>query len=120
MDSAFHLVVILLIVALFATIIYEIYVIFVTIAGGDITHTIDGILFAFILVELFTILYTYLVKHYIKVERVIEVGIISIVREIIFKHLEMGTDMVYATATLLIALGVLFLIEKHYSKERNV
>lgn len=121
LDAALHVLIILLILALFIVIAYELYLIFmVDIPSLGVKATIDGILFTLILVELFTILYSYLEKHYIKVERVIEVAIISIVREIIFKLFEMDDSKIYAVSALLVSLGVLFFIEKHYSGKRNV
>ncbi len=121
LDAALHVLIILLMLALFIVIAYELYLVFVVeIPSLGVNATIDGILFTLILVELFTILYAYLDKHYIKVERVIEVAIISIVREIIFKVFTMEDSKIYAVAALLLALGVLFLIEKHYSRQRNV
>jgi uncharacterized membrane protein (DUF373 family) len=116
LDIALHAMIITLILALFLTILYKLYFIFfVHMPIGDISLVVDNILFALILVELFTILYSYLTEHYIKVERVIEVGIISIVREIIFKLFELDVDKIYSVAVILVALGALLFIEKNYT-----
>lgn len=121
MRIAIRMLVIFLILALFITIVMELWVIFtVEIPSMDLRHTVDSILFALILVELFTILRKYLEKGYIKVERVIEVGIISIIREIIFRLFEMPVESIYAISILLLTLGALFFVEKFYSKERNI
>ena len=121
LDVILHLIIFLLIIATLGTIFIEMYKLFVVeLITGNVRVIIEHILFTFILIELFTILHSYLIKHYIKVERIIEVGIISVVREIVFQVFEIEVSRIYALAVLLIALGALFFIEKHFSKERNV
>lgn len=115
-----HIVILLLILALFVTIAYELYLIFfVEIATGNFTGLVKNLLFTLILIELLTILYSYLKKGYIKVERVIELGIISLVREMLFKVEEFDSGKIYAIAALLISFGAIFFIEKYWSKTRN-
>lgn len=116
-----NIIIILLIVALLAAIIYKLFILyFVDIAGGNFQNIINDLLLLIILIELFTILYAYLQKYYIKVERVIELGMISIIREMLFKVQEFEIGRIYAIAVLLLSFGILFLIEKYYSKSRNV
>lgn len=116
-----NIAIILLIIALIITIFFKLYVLFFAdIASGNFQNIINDLLLTIILIELFTILYSYLQKYYIKVERVIELGIISIIREILFKVQEFEISRIYAIAVLLVSFGVLFIIEKYYSKSRNV
>jgi len=116
-----NVLIMLIIIALIVTIFYKLYLLFFKeIASGNIQSIIDNILFTLILVELFTILYSYLQKHYIKVERIIEVAIISIVRESLFRVYDLDAGKIYALAVLLVAFGVLFFIEKYYSHMRNM
>ena len=116
-----NIIIILLIIALTATILYKLYILFfIDIVTGDFHNIINDLLLTLILIELYTILYSYLQKYYIKVERVIELGVISIIREMLFKVQEFEITRIYAIAVLLLSFGVLFFIEKYYSKSRNV
>ena len=115
-----NIIIIILIFALFVTILYKLYnLFFVDLINGSFQSIIDDLLLTLILIELFTILYSYLLKHYIKVERVIELGIISLVREMLFKLNEFETSKIYAVAALLVSLGIIFFIEKYWSRTRN-
>ncbi len=121
LKSVSNVIIILLIVALVVTIVYKLYALFfVDMMSGNFQNVINDLLLTIILIELFTILYSYLVKYYIKVERVIELGIISIIREMLFKIQEFEANKIYAVAVLLVSFGLLFFIEKYYSKSRNV
>ncbi len=116
-----NIIIILLIVALVVTIVFKLHVLFfVDIVSGNFQSIINDLLLTLILIELFTILYSYLLKYYIKVERVIELGMISIIREMLFKIDVFETNKIYAVAVLLVSFGILFFIEKYYSKSRNV
>lgn len=110
----------LLIVALLFMIVRQIILLF----GGpiwalEIKDKIDTMLFALILVELFTILFFYLKEHKIKVDRIIEVGIISLIRDVIFKVYETEVARLFAMAAILVVLGALFFIEKYFAKSRE-
>lgn len=121
LDFTLHILSLFLILALVIVILRELSVLFlVDILKADVQTIVDNILFILILVELFTILYAYLKKHYIKVERVVEVGIISIVREVIFKIFDIEVTKIYALSAILLVMGGIFFIEKKYSKERDV
>jgi uncharacterized membrane protein (DUF373 family) len=115
-----NIIIVILMLALIVTIVYKLYILFfVDIAIGNFDGIINDLLLTLIFIELFTILYSYLEKHYIKVERVIELGIISVVREIIFKVNEIQANKIYAIAVLLVSFGLIFYIEKYWSKTRN-
>lgn len=107
----------LLIISLLIMILKQIINLFLeTLWTSDIKSKIDTVLFSLILVELFTILFYYLKEHRVRVDRIIEVGIISLVRDIIFKIFDLDNGKLYAMALILFVLGVLFFIEKYYSK----
>jgi len=115
-----NIIIVALIFALLLTIVFKLYVLFfVDLINGDFQSVINNLLLTLILIELFTILYSYLLKHYIKVERVIELGIISLVREMLFKVEQFESSKIYAVSVLLVAFGVIFFIEKYWSKTRN-
>ena len=121
LKTSSNVIIILLIVALIVTILFKLYILFfIDIAGGDFISIINDLLLVLIFIELFTILYSYLQRHYIKVERVVELGMISIIREMMFKIEIFETSKVYAIAVLLVAFGMVFFIEKYYSRTRNV
>lgn len=110
----------ILMIVLVLTIAYKLYMLlFVDFFGGDFPSVINDLLLILILMELFTILYSYLKKQYIKVERVIELGVISIVRELLFRIDHYSHSKIYAISVLLVALGIIFFIEKYYSTTRN-
>ncbi|HIH31760.1 TPA: hypothetical protein HA235_03570 [Candidatus Woesearchaeota archaeon] len=116
-----NIIIVLLILALVITILYKLYILFFKdLISGDFNSIINDLLLTLILIELFTILYSYLQKHYIKVERVVELGMISIIREMLFKVEVFEANKIYAIAVLLVAFGALFFIEKYYSRTRNV
>ena len=120
MDYALHILIFILIVALFIAILISLFdLFFVQVADGNLHLIINDILFVFILVELFTILNQYLTKHTIRVERIVEVGIISIIREIIFIAFEIEVAKVYAISVLLLSLGGLFFIEKYFGSKKT-
>lgn len=121
LDKALNITIFLLIFSLLFLITKELYVlIFLKLfQNGEIGQIVDLILFIFILIELFTILVSYLKKGYIKVERIVEVGIISIVRDIIFHVDTIETTKIYSISAVLLVLGGLFFIEKRFSKDRN-
>lgn len=115
-----NVIIVLLIVALLATIIFKLYLLFfIDIPSANFKSIIDNVLLVFIFIELLTILYSYLQRLYIKVERVIELGIISIVREMLFRVSDFEASKIYAVAVLLVALGILFFIEKYWANTRN-
>jgi uncharacterized membrane protein (DUF373 family) len=121
LEKGLHGLTFLLIISLIIIILKELYKLFFKdLFFSDLNIIIHSVLFIFILIEMFTILISYLHKGYIKVERIVEVGIISIVREIIFNVLNVEIARLYALAALLLALGCLFYIEKHFSAVRNV
>jgi uncharacterized membrane protein (DUF373 family) len=115
-----NVIIIILMIALVVTIFYKLYILFfIDISSGQFHDIINDLLFTLILIELFTILYSYLLKYYIKVERVVELGMISIVREMLFKINDVEVSRIYAVSVLLISFGILFVVEKYYSKTRN-
>ncbi|MFP4523904.1 MAG: phosphate-starvation-inducible PsiE family protein [Candidatus Woesearchaeota archaeon] len=115
----FNLLVILLIIGLLIIILRELYNLFTGVFSAEISAIINGVLFIFILIELFTILTSYLQYEHIKVERVVEVGIISIVRDTIFHAFELEPTKMYGLSALLLVFGVLFFVEKKFSHTRN-
>jgi uncharacterized membrane protein (DUF373 family) len=120
-SSVFNILIYFLIIALLIIIIKELYYLFAsTIWNGDVKIAIDMILFIFILIEIFTILIAYLKTEFIKVERIVEVGIISLVRDLIFHATTMEPTRTYGLSAILLVFGLLFFIEKYFSKERNL
>ena len=116
----FNILIYFLILAVLIVIVKELYFLFSgSIWDGEIKLIIDKILFIFILIEIFTILIAYLKTEHVKVERIVEVGIISLVRELIFYINSMEPNRAYAFASILLVFGILFFIEKYFSNNNE-
>lgn len=115
----FNFLILLLIAGVLVIILRELYSLFSGILSSEINVMINNILFIFILIELFTILLSYLRFQHIKVERVIEVGIISVVRDSIFHVFESEPSKMYGISALLLVFGLIFFIEKKFSGKTN-
>jgi uncharacterized membrane protein (DUF373 family) len=119
-DNLFHTLTFLLIVAVVIILFKQLYSMFVYELFYESARVlIDSILFLFILLELYTILIQYLRKGYIKVERIVEVGIIAVVKELMFHISDLNMNSMIGISSILLSLGALFYIEKHFSKQRN-
>ena len=119
-SSIFNILIYFLILALLIAIVRELWFLFSGyIWFGEVREIINKILFIFILIEIFTILLAYLKTEHVKVERIVEVGIISFVRELIFYGTEIEPVRAYALSAILLVFGILFFIEKKYSNDRN-
>jgi uncharacterized membrane protein (DUF373 family) len=99
-------------VIIFVIIIRQFYLLLAVHLLSDIKTTIDIVLFIFILIELIIILFEYITKGNIKVENIIEVGIISVVREVMFHSLDMDPVRIFSLAGILLVFGGIFYIEK--------
>jgi len=117
--GVFNLLVVLLIFGLLAIILRELYSLFGDIFSAKISVLINSVLFIFILVELFTILLAYLRSGEIKVEKIVEVGIISIVRDSIFHIFETEPARIYGISALLLVFGLIFFIERKFSYNKK-
>jgi uncharacterized membrane protein (DUF373 family) len=119
-EKLLNVLIFILLIALTLIIFKELYQLFAyEFFTADVKELIDSVLFVFILIELFTILFSYLKKGYIKVERIVEVGIISLVRDVIFHISSFEIMRIFGIAALFLTLGFLFYIEKYFSKNRN-
>lgn len=119
LNNIFHYIVVILIGILMFVIGKTFYEVISTILVTESSVIINEILFILILVELFTILYFYLREHRIKVERIVELGIIAIVREVMFHAFEIDVHRIYAVTAFLLALGAIFYIEKRHCESRE-
>ena len=109
----------LLVLILFVIIIRQFYDLVTMTLFGDIKNTVDAVLFIFILIELQIILFEYILKGFIKVESIIEVGIISLVRETIFHILDMTPLRIFSLAAVLLVFGGIFYIERNGTKMKK-
>jgi uncharacterized membrane protein (DUF373 family) len=110
-----------LMIGVLVVIIRQLYHLFTTdLFSAEIKSAVDNGLFILILLELFVVLLFYLRNHHIKVERVVEVGIISVVRELIFHALDMEVLRLFALSGVLLVLGLLFFIEKHFRDRESL
>lgn len=76
--------------------------------GIDFSLVMGDILFMLVLVELLRLLLIYLEEHYISVSTMVEVGIVSTVREVIVKGaLHIEWRQLLALCALIISLGAL-------------
>ncbi|MDD9954194.1 MAG: phosphate-starvation-inducible PsiE family protein [Candidatus Woesearchaeota archaeon] len=83
-------------------------------ASANVHVAVDLVLFMLILLELFMILVTYLKYHHIKVMRIVEIALISVVREVIFKVFEVDAMKLFGLAALIVSLAVVYYIERKY------
>lgn len=113
--NLFDAIIVLLMVGLIITIFMKFWDLFVfELWSGGVNIIISEILFVLILVELFTILTSYLKNRKVKVQRIVEVGIISIIREVMFVVFKIPAAQILALAGLLLVFGALFAIEKFF------
>lgn len=116
----FDVIIMLLMVALVATIVSKLFVLFTSdLWLGGVKVVITEILFVLILVELFTILTSYLESGKIKVQRIVEVGIISIIREVMFVVFEISALQIFAISGLLLVFALLFVVERYFSSQED-
>ncbi|MFM7088219.1 MAG: phosphate-starvation-inducible PsiE family protein [Candidatus Paceibacterota bacterium] len=117
----FDLIILGLVVALVAAIFHKFFILFsAELWSGGIKLVITEVLFILILVELFTIMTAYLESGRIKVQRIVEVGIISIIREVMFLAFEISALHILALSALLLVFGFLFAVERFFdSKEEQ-
>jgi uncharacterized membrane protein (DUF373 family) len=110
----------LLAIGVLILIVRELIELFVVELWNFEAYTILGSIIAtFLLIKIYGIFHSFLLQGYLKVERVVEVGIIAIVQEIIVHALTIDHLKLYALSVLLLALGGLFYLEKRFSNERN-
>ncbi len=113
--------VIVLLVGVLVVIIRQLYTLFrEDLFSAEVKHAIDNGLFVLILLELVVILLFYLRDHHVKVERVVELGIISIIREIIFHFFDLEVMRLLALGGILLVLGALFYVEKMFSQREKL
>ncbi len=76
--------------------------------GIDFSQVLGDVLFMLVLVELIRLLLIYLEKHYISVSTMVEVGIVSTVREVILRGaLQIEWRQLLVICALIITLGIL-------------
>lgn len=121
-EKTLQILILSLIFALIIAFVKSLYILFfeIILVGGSVSLIIHEILYILILVELYTVLGSYLMKGYVKVERVVEVGIIALIRSTVIDFSALDTSKIYPLVALLIALGVIFFIEKYFSHQRNL
>lgn len=75
--------------------------------GTDFSKTISDVLFVLVLIELFRLLIIYLEEHRISVSTMVEVGIVSSLREVILRGvLEIDWRQLLVLCAFILALGV--------------
>lgn len=79
---------------------------------GDTKTAISTILYVLILLELVVILKHYFEYHHISVTRIVELGVIAVVREVIFHLLDWEWAQILAVSALLLVLGAMYLVRK--------
>lgn len=109
-----------LVLAILVVVINKLYVLFFfEIFKMEFSHIIESILSIFILVKSFNIIFYYFKHGVIIIGRVIEIGIIAIIQETIFKLFIIEPHKMYAIAALLLVLGILFFIDRKYNIIRS-
>lgn len=95
--------------ALFAAMLIKLYHLGLSLSTGtDFSGVIANILFILVLMELFRLLIIYLQEHRVSVATMVEVGIVSTLREVILRGaLEVGWRQLLVICALILTLGVL-------------
>ena len=124
LDSFFGSVLTVLIAAVLVivlvVIVKELYQLFILhLFAGSTVGVIDSVLTIFLEMKLFQVLLHYLRDHRIEVEVIAEVGIIAIVKEVMFNLTTFSAMHLFGISALLIALGALFFIEKRYGCDQH-
>ena len=91
--------------------------------SGDATIAIQNGLFVIILLEMFYVVRSFIKYGSVNVGIIINVGIIAVVKELVFKIPFLDLQMALAFAVTLLSLGVVYLLETmHYNnkKEKNL
>lgn len=98
-----------LVLVTFVFIAKTIYILGITVyKETNIPHVISEFLFIFILIEVLRILIIYMEYHHISVDIMVELAIVSILREIIIKGaIEIETIKLVSLSFLIIVLGLL-------------
>ena len=77
-------------------------------SGADFSLVLADILFMLVLLELFRLLVIYLEEHHVSVATMVEVGIVSTVREVILRGvLHIEWQQVLVVCALIVTLGIL-------------
>ncbi len=109
------IIVLMLLFAIVFALIKETYILFsVHLSHENPSLLIAQVLFIIIHVELFAILINYFIDGKIMVQNVIELGIISVVREIMLTAFQVTVDRLFAISFLLLVLGLVFLMERWF------
>ncbi len=104
-----------IITALFLVVLKNLYLLFFhDIFFGNVKDVASSILFTIILVELISLLFSYIREHVIKIERVVEIGIISIIRESLFFIFESDYLHIFAVSFLLFVMSLFYFLEQYY------
>jgi uncharacterized membrane protein (DUF373 family) len=114
-----------LVIVTFIFIVKTIYMLGLTIyRETNIPHTISEFLFIFILIEVLRILIIYMEFHHISVDIMVELAIVSILREIIIKGaVEIETIKLAGLSFLIIVLGLLLKfggIRVKFAEEKSI
>ncbi len=86
--------------------------------GNNVSGAIGSILYIIIIIELFVILTDFVLERHISITRVIEIGIISLVRDIIFKFEKLQADTMLSIGIVLVALAIMFWVTRHYQEHK--
>lgn len=104
-----------IIIALFLVVMKSLFLLFShDIFYGDVKDVASNILFTIILVELISLLFSYIKHHVIKIERVVEIGIISIIRESLFFIFEADYLHILSVSVLLFVMSLFYFLEQYY------
>lgn len=114
-----------LVLVTFIFIAKTIYILGVTVyKETNIPHVISEFLFIFILIEVLRILIIYMEYHHISVDIMVELAIVSILREVIIKGaIEIETIKLVGLSFLIIVLGLLLKfggIRVKFSEEKGI
>ena len=118
LESVLNFFILALTLALVIVVLQNVIHIFSILLTSPTKTIIEDILFTLILLELFALFMDYIKKSRIRAERVIEIGIISVVREIFINLFDIQPLDMFAYASIVLVFGIVYYLEKRVDLDR--
>lgn len=118
-DVVLSILIIFMIIGLFITIGYEVYHMYENFYHNQIDQSIHKGLFIFILVEMYQVLALYLRDKEIKIIVIINIALVSIMRELIFEMSDMQWEKGLVFIGILTVLGTLYFFDRRFVEKSN-
>ncbi|AEC50924.1 hypothetical protein PNA2_0006 [Pyrococcus sp. NA2] len=110
LDTIFNIIAWILEVIIIALIGMSIYKTISYLIGFNLESTLEEFLFVLILLEIYELLYLYLRQHHVSMRRIVELGVIAIVRKlmVVKDYRDMNPFTLIGLASVILALGWIY------------